>query len=64
MLENDVSPILLAMMRAGTGESIPIAIRREQQEPPATWAVKTAYLIDAHSQPSVPRGFMSEFALR
>jgi len=64
VLETDTSPLLTDMMRAGMGESGPIRITFEQQARLATWAVKTAYLLDVQRQPTVPRGFLNEFALQ
>lgn len=63
VLENDNSPLLKGMFRAGAGESEPIRITPDQQARLATWAVLTAYLLDLQQQPSVPRGFLQEFAL-
>lgn len=64
VLETDTGPLLTDMMRAGTGQSRPIRITLDQQARLATWAVKTAYLLDVQKQPTVPRGFLNEFALQ
>jgi hypothetical protein len=64
VLENDTKSVLTSMMRAGNRESQPIQIMVDQQKRLATWAVKTAYLIDALGRPAVPGGFLQEFALQ
>ena len=63
VLEKDTRPLLMAMADAGTGRKLPISLTPAQQTQLATWAVKTAYLIDAYQQPAIPRGFLHEFAL-
>ena len=64
VLENDVGPLLIRMMRAGIAENEPFRITLNQQARLTSWAVLKAYLLDAMTQPSVPRGFLHEFALR
>jgi len=64
VLENDTKPILTLMMTAATGRCSPIHLTSLDQDRLAAWAVKTAYLIDAHQQPSVPSGFLQEFSLQ
>jgi hypothetical protein len=63
VLENDTRPLLIAMADAGTGSKPPMCLTQSQQTRLATWAIKTAYLIDAYEQPAIPRGFLHEFAL-
>jgi hypothetical protein len=64
VLENDVRQTLISMMGAGTGESETFRITLDQQARLASWAVMKAYLLDAMTEPTVPRGFLHEFALR
>lgn len=64
VLETDACPLLTDMMRAGAGENRPIRITPDQQARLATWAVKTAFLLDVQSQPTVPHGFLNGFALQ
>jgi hypothetical protein len=64
VLENDIRPLLVAMIDAGSGSVPPLRLSTADQTLLAVWAVKTAYLLDAHQQPAVPRGFLHEFARR
>lgn len=57
-LENDVAPILRPMLR---GHFVDLKV--EQQALLATWATKTAFLIDRISRAVVPRGFPMELAI-
>jgi hypothetical protein len=64
VLENDCKEILLRMTDAATGTCPSIDISPSQQRRLATWALKTAYLIDSYREPIVPRGFLHELALQ
>jgi hypothetical protein len=48
---------MLSMADAATRGNPPIELTATDQTRLATWAVKTAYLIDAYQAPVVPRGF-------
>ena len=58
-LENDVSTIARPMLR---GEFV--YLDTERQTLLATWATKTAYMIDRLTEPTVPRGFPMELLIR
>jgi hypothetical protein len=64
VLETDTAPLLTRMMKAGAGRIPRIALTPLQQARVATWAIKTAYLIDAYQQPVTPRGFLHRLALQ
>jgi hypothetical protein len=64
VLEGDVKELLVPMADAGAGAREPIQLSVAQQIRLSTWAVKTAYLIDAYQGPVIPRGFLQEFALK
>ena len=64
VLENDTKPLLLSMMNAPARNNPSICLSPADQTRLATWAVKTAYLIDAYQQPAVPRGFLHQLALK
>lgn len=64
VLENDVAPTLRRMMGAGAQSKAASRITQDERARIAAWAVLKAYLLDAMAQPSVPRGFLHEFALR
>jgi hypothetical protein len=63
VLENDCKPLLLSMEKAAKKGNPPTEFSAAEQTRLATWAVKTAYLIDAYQAPIVPRGFLHQFAL-
>lgn len=63
-LEGDVKQLLVSMADAGTGSRSPVRLSAAKQVRLATWAVKTAYLIDAYQAPVIPRGFLHELALQ
>lgn len=64
VMENDTRPLLLRMFDAATGAIEQFSLTPAEQTQLATWAVKTAFLLDALAQPVVPRGYLHEFALR
>jgi hypothetical protein len=64
VLEGDAQQLLLSMANAATGSRPPVKLSADNQARLATWAVKTAYLIDAYQAPVVPRGFLHERALQ
>lgn len=67
VLEGDAKRLLVPMADVGTGSRPPMRLNAAQQIRLATWAVKTAYLIDAYEgyqAPIIPRGFLHEFALK
>jgi hypothetical protein len=64
VLEKDCKQLLISMDKAATKGNKPIELSAKDQTRLATWAVKTAYLIDAYQAPVVPRGFLHQFALR
>lgn len=63
VLENDCKGILTRMFDSAICGT-PVELTVAQQERLATWAVKTAYLIDAYQAPVIPRGFLQELALQ
>lgn len=63
VLENDCKPLMISMENAAKKGSPSIDLSASDQTRIATWAVKTAYLIDAYQAPVVPRGFLHQFAL-
>jgi hypothetical protein len=58
-LENDVATIARPMLRGHR-----VRLHTNEQGRLATWATKTAYLLDRTSSPIVPRGFPMELAIR
>jgi hypothetical protein len=64
VLENDTRPVLMAMVDAAKAGNAPITLSLDHQVLLATWAVKTAYLIDVHRGPVVPRGFLHQLGLQ
>ncbi len=64
VLENDTMPLLTSMADAASPGKPSINLSSTDQIRLATWAVKTAYLIDAYRQPVVPRGFLHQLALQ
>jgi hypothetical protein len=64
VLEGDAKQLLLPMADAATGSRPPVSLSAADQARLATWAVKTAYLIDAYQAPVIPRGFLHELALQ
>lgn len=64
VLENDTQPVLMAMKDAAKAGSPAMVLTRSDQILLATWALKTAYLIDTYCGPVVPRGFLHELALQ
>ena len=64
VLEKDAGQLIIRMTDSGMGQSPPVILTPGEQIRLATWAVKTAYLIDAFQRPVVPRGFLHELALR
>lgn len=64
VLEGDAKQLLLSIADAATGSRPTLKVSAAEQARLATWAVKTAYLIDAYQAPVVPRGFLHEFALQ
>lgn len=64
VLENDVRPPLTRLMDVGAGDGSSFLLTPMHQARLATWAVKTAYILDAWKEPVVPRGFLQEFALK
>jgi len=64
VLENDVRPTLTRLMDVGAGDGSSFVLTPTHQANLATWAVKTAYILDAWKEPVVPRGFLQEFALK
>jgi hypothetical protein len=58
-LENDVAPIARPMLRGDH-----VRLGASEQRLLATWATKTAYLLDRTSSPIVPRGFPMDLAIR
>lgn len=64
VLENDTRGLLIRMLEAATGKVEPFELTRAEQTQLATWAVKTAYLIDALAEPAVPRGYLHELGLQ
>jgi len=61
VLENDVKPILAPMLH-GRGS---VSLSVDDQRLLATWAVKTALMIDlSGGSPIIPAGFYQEFRLR
>lgn len=64
VLESDAKKLLLLMADAATGSRSPVRLSAPDQARLATWAVKTAYLIDAYQAPLIPRGFLHELALQ
>lgn len=63
VIEKDTRDLLIKMFDAATGKIDPFQLTATEQTQLAKWAVKTAYLIDAYTQPAVPRGYLHEFAL-
>jgi hypothetical protein len=65
VLESDAGPLLISMTDAASSVDSKISLSSKDQARLATWAVKTAYLIDVYQQPSiVPRGFLHQLALQ
>lgn len=64
VLENDCKQLMISMENAAKKGNPSIELSTAQQTRIATWAVKTAYLIDAWRAPVVPRGFLHQFALQ
>ena len=62
VLENDVARLLATMM--DTAQTSQMTLSVHDQNVLASWAMKTAYLIDAATAPVIPRGFLHRFALR
>ena len=63
-LENDTKPLLISITDAALRGIPPLSLTPADQRVLATWAVKTAYLIDAYQRPIIPRGFIHELALQ
>jgi hypothetical protein len=63
VLENDCKPLMISMEKAARRGNPPTELSAAEQARLASWAVKTAYLIDAYQAPAVPRGFLHQFAL-
>jgi hypothetical protein len=63
VLENDCKPLMLSIEKAARKGNPTIELSTAEQTRLATWAVKTAYLIDAYQAPIVPRGLLHQFAL-
>jgi len=63
-LEGDAKQLLVSMADAATGSRSPVRLSGAKQVRLATWAVKTAYLIDSYQAPVIPRGFLHELALQ
>lgn len=64
VLESDAKDLLLKMTTASTGAYSALVLSQLDQRRLATWAVKTAFLIDAYREPIVPRGFLHELGLQ
>jgi hypothetical protein len=64
VLEDDCKKLMMSMANAATKGNSPIELSAEAQARLATWAVKTAYLIDACQASLVPRGFLHQLALQ